>query len=70
MSKVGTVKKLYSSFMFLIHIYIIVVNDCASSPCQNGGECVDEYLTFSCNCVGTSHTGNQCQEPIQIMGEV
>ena len=40
-----------------------VLDECTSSPCQNGGVCVDEYLAFSCNCVGTNHTGNQCQEP-------
>jgi hypothetical protein len=41
-----------------------VLDECASSPCQNGGVCVDEYLAFSCNCVGTNHTGNLCQQPL------
>ena len=48
----------------------VVVNECASAPCQNGGECVDEYLAFSCNCLGTNHTGDKCQEPIQTVGEL
>ena len=50
-----------------MHTYA-VQDECASAPCQNGGVCVDEYLAFSCNCVGTNHTGNQCQEP-KHMGE-
>ena len=43
-----------------------VFDECASAPCQNGGECIDEYLAFSCNCVGTKHTGDWCQEPLHI----
>ena len=42
------------------------LDECASAPCQNGGECIDEYLDFSCNCVGTNHTGDWCQEPLHI----
>ena len=44
----------------------LLVDECASAPCHNGGECTDEYLAFSCNCVGTNHTGDWCQEPLHI----
>ena len=26
------------------------INECASSPCQFGGSCVDEVNGYSCNC--------------------
>ncbi|PIK43092.1 putative fibropellin-1-like [Apostichopus japonicus] len=38
----------------------ININECESTPCQNGGECTDGRNSFSCTCLaGTS--GNLCQ---------
>ena len=39
-------------------IYIIIVNtfydleinDCDSSPCQNGGQCIDGIESYHCRC--------------------
>lgn len=40
------------------------IDECASTPCLNGGKCVDGYLTFTCDCVRTNYTGDQCQIPL------
>ena len=36
------------------------INECASSPCQNGGICSDEIGKFTCTCAG-GYTGTTCQ---------
>ena len=32
-------------------LFIVDINECASNPCQYGGECVDGVDYFTCNCV-------------------
>ncbi|KAA8595577.1 hypothetical protein FQN60_010868 [Etheostoma spectabile] len=39
------------------------INECASSPCQNGGTCVDEVNQFSCVCA-KGWAGATCQSPM------
>ena len=39
------------------------INECLTSPCSNGGTCVDQYQGYSCNCteqwLGQNCTGNK-----------
>eukprot|EP00794_Sanderia_malayensis_P006969 gene6969-7754_t len=35
-------------------------NQCAASPCKNGGQCVDLYQRYACICP-TGYVGSQCQ---------
>ena len=35
------------------------IDDCVSSPCQNGGACVDGVNSFTCNCK-PGYTGPTC----------
>ena len=39
----------------IFHNYVICsyldIDECASSPCQNGGACVDGVNGFTCNCL-------------------
>ena len=44
------------------HIFISQVNidECESSPCQNGGSCEDGVNMFTCNCDNTGFTGTTC----------
>ena len=37
----------YSKYPFVL---IPDIDDCASSPCQNGGTCTDGINSFTCNC--------------------
>jgi len=37
------------------------INECASDPCKNGGECKDEINQFTCTCA-EGWTGNTCEE--------
>lgn len=39
-------------------------NDCASNPCLNDGECIDEVGGFHCNCSRTGYSGTLCQNNI------
>ncbi|XP_074654184.1 uncharacterized protein LOC141908184 [Tubulanus polymorphus] len=39
------------------------INECASSPCQNGGTCIDDHNRFHCLCP-TGTAGDQCQVDI------
>ena len=36
------------------------VDDCASSPCQNNGTCVDDVNSYTCQC-DRNYVGNNCQ---------
>ena len=40
--------------------YFIDVDECASSPCQNGGTCTDHVNQYTCACV-EGYTGENCQ---------
>ena len=41
------------------------IGGCASSPCQNGGSCLDSVNSWSCNCT-TGYTGHRCQTGTMI----
>ena len=36
------------------------INDCASNPCLNGGQCVDEVDSFRCQCA-SGFNGKRCE---------
>ena len=45
----------------------VEINECESTPCTNGGSCVDEVNRFKCKCasgyVGTTcDTGSKCKQ--------
>ena len=37
------------------------VNECASRPCQNGGQCVDGVNGYTCTCVA-GYAGINCEQ--------
>ena len=40
-------------------------NECDSTPCQNGGTCVDQIDSFRCLC-GRGYKGNLCQTKVRL----
>ncbi|XP_017856681.1 PREDICTED: protein eyes shut [Drosophila arizonae] len=44
------------------------INECASSPCQNGGVCVDKLAAYACACP-MGYTGVNCEEEILICAD-
>ena len=41
-------------------ILFIDIDECATSPCQNGGNCTDQINGFSCNCLH-GYDGTNCE---------
>ncbi|KAK9747245.1 hypothetical protein QE152_g5481 [Popillia japonica] len=41
------------------------INECRSSPCQNGGVCVDHHAEYSCACL-FGFTGKNCEEVMKV----
>ena len=46
----------------LIHFYLFFedTDECASTPCQNGGTCTDQINSYLCQCA-LGYTDLQCQ---------
>lgn len=42
------------------------VGKCASSPCQNNGQCHEMYSSFTCNCRFTAYKGPICADEIGV----
>ena len=36
------------------------IDECSSSPCQNGGACTDHVNRYTCSCVA-GYTGTHCE---------
>ena len=45
----------------MMYNLIIDIDDCASNPCKNDGECVDKVNDFECQCK-PGFTGKDCNE--------
>ena len=39
------------------------IDDCESTPCANGGQCIDDVADYSCVCE-QGYTGKNCQHKI------
>ena len=43
-----------------VWIFSLDINECDSSPCQNGGTCNDGINSYTCTCV-PGYTGGNCE---------
>ena len=41
-------------------IYVLDIDECASSPCNNGSTCTDAVNSYTCRCVA-GYTGTNCK---------
>ena len=60
-SKCWDFKKLICYFQR--HNFPPDIDDCASSPCQNGGTCVDGINSYTCDC-DLGFEGDNCETDI------
>ena len=44
------------------------IDECASSPCENGGKCEDNIGYFNCKCVFDLYKGTVCQDGKLVLG--
>ena len=49
----------------ITYIFISEINECQSSPCQNGGSCFNAIDEFSCNCPD-EYVGTLCETRMYI----
>lgn len=42
-----------------ILLYIIDIDDCTGSPCQNNGTCLDAVNSYTCTCID-GYAGTDC----------
>jgi len=45
------------------HLCDLDVDECQSSPCLNGGSCLDDVSSFTCIC-SAGFTGSNCQNDL------
>ena len=57
MSKQCKIRPKITSFILILYLDI---DDCASSPCQNGGSCTDQVNSYTCNCAD-GYDGTNCE---------
>ena len=46
--------------LFIILIFFSDINECESSPCQNGGACTDKVNGYECTCAA-GYAGADCE---------
>ena len=46
--------------MFIKSDFSADIDECSSSPCQNGGTCIDGINSYTCVCV-PGHAGDNCE---------
>ena len=42
----------------------INIDECASNPCNQRGQCIDGINSYTCNCTGSGYTGPSCSEDV------
>ena len=61
---INSFKFLQTGFTRIYFIYFVLfsldIDECKSSPCQNGGTCIDAVNSFKCNCRG-GFQGKKCE---------
>ena len=47
-------------------LLFVDIDECATSPCQNGGTCTDGVNSYTCACVA-GYDGAECQNSTYIV---
>ena len=51
---------------FLNDFISVEINECNSSPCDNGGTCVDGFNSFTCLCDPNVARGIRCEGTLNL----
>ena len=46
--------------MYVLYMLNADINECLSAPCRNGGACVDDVNSYTCQCL-FDYTGSECK---------
>ena len=50
----------FQTSILSFRFFFTAIDECSSSPCQNGGSCTDHHNGYACSC-GPGYTGGTCQ---------
>ena len=54
-----------NTFLQLNPLSVLDTNECLSSPCMNGGQCVDSVNGYTCECPN-GYTDEHCQTGMEV----
>ena len=53
-------KKITYKLIAILTSVFVDIDECATSPCQNGGSCNDQINGYTCNCT-SQYFGTNCE---------
>ena len=65
LGNVERIDSLHHILLIILTEIFLAYNGCASSPCQNNGNCTNQIASYNCSCA-EGYSGRHCQEGMAI----